>query len=105
MQTIPSSPNCLGLVESRQRGDSFGKQQPLETTRIWMGNGFFILTSKCDHCEQAADTESMARAARGRGRRGWGNNGPRSQDMGTSGKRIGRRPLDETLREATKAYK
>lgn len=47
----------------------------------------------------------MARAARGRGRRGQGNYGPRSKDMGTSEQRIGRRPLDETIREATKAYK
>lgn len=47
----------------------------------------------------------MARATRGRGPRGRGNSAPRSQDMGTSEKRMGRRPMDKTVKEAARAYK
>jgi len=46
----------------------------------------------------------MAWAARDRDRRGGTNNGPHSQDIGTVGKRLGRRPMDKTVNEATKAH-
>lgn len=87
VNTIPGSLDCLGLAGCRQRGDSSSKKKPHETIGIWMDNGYFILTLKCDHCEHVADIRDMAK---GRGCRGEGNNGPRTQDMGTLEKRIGR---------------
>lgn len=103
VKTTPGSLECLGATECRQKGGNTIELKPHEVISIWMGNGFFILTLNCDHCEQVADTDDMARPARGRGRRG-GKNGPRPKDLGTSEQKKGRRPMDETVGEAAKAY-